>query len=260
MAYAEKMALDELPKAVLAGIRADQERLLDSFGWTTVRVRDGTASSRTSAVTPTSSPRRPSPWPNPTARSGRPRSRAAATRSTISKSAPTANTRPTSITSSAAITPTSGPASRARPRATGASACSPPFRTGRQGDRSRCGGRPLQGVHRRRPGHRVADDQARERGLPLVLQLEEDRGGRGAPSQADTDQRPGRGDRRRRARPRRGSEVRYSRLNRRDYGHRARQEGRLLEDRDRRQHRYGRRAQARGLPAGGDGDGSGSGR
>lgn len=40
MAYAEKMALDELPKAVLAGIRADQERLLDSFGWTTVRVQD----------------------------------------------------------------------------------------------------------------------------------------------------------------------------------------------------------------------------
>jgi hypothetical protein len=40
MAYAEKMALDELPKAVLAGIRAEQERLLDSFGWTTVRVRD----------------------------------------------------------------------------------------------------------------------------------------------------------------------------------------------------------------------------
>ena len=40
MSYAEKMALDELPKAVLAGIRADQERLLDSFGWTTVRVQD----------------------------------------------------------------------------------------------------------------------------------------------------------------------------------------------------------------------------
>jgi hypothetical protein len=40
MAYAEKMALDELPKAVLAGIRADQERLLDSFGWTTVRVQE----------------------------------------------------------------------------------------------------------------------------------------------------------------------------------------------------------------------------
>jgi hypothetical protein len=42
MAYAEKMALDELPKAVLAGIRADQERLLDSFGWTTLRVQDPT--------------------------------------------------------------------------------------------------------------------------------------------------------------------------------------------------------------------------
>lgn len=40
MAYAEKMALIELPKAVLAGIRADQERILDSFGWTTVRVQD----------------------------------------------------------------------------------------------------------------------------------------------------------------------------------------------------------------------------
>jgi hypothetical protein len=40
MAYAEKMALDELPKAVLAGIRADQERLLDSFGWTTLRVQE----------------------------------------------------------------------------------------------------------------------------------------------------------------------------------------------------------------------------
>jgi acyl-CoA-binding protein len=38
MAYAEKMAAEELPKAVLAGIRAEQERLLDSFGWTTVRV------------------------------------------------------------------------------------------------------------------------------------------------------------------------------------------------------------------------------
>jgi hypothetical protein len=40
MSYAEKMAVDELPKAVLAGFRADQERLLDSFGWTTVRVQD----------------------------------------------------------------------------------------------------------------------------------------------------------------------------------------------------------------------------
>jgi hypothetical protein len=40
MTYAEKMAQDELPKAVLAGFRADQERLLDSFGWTTVRVQD----------------------------------------------------------------------------------------------------------------------------------------------------------------------------------------------------------------------------
>jgi hypothetical protein len=39
MAYAEKMALTELPKAVLAGFRDDQERLLDSFGWTTVRVQ-----------------------------------------------------------------------------------------------------------------------------------------------------------------------------------------------------------------------------
>lgn len=41
MSYAEKMALDELPKAVLAGFRADQERLLDSFGWTTLRVQEG---------------------------------------------------------------------------------------------------------------------------------------------------------------------------------------------------------------------------
>lgn len=40
MSYAEKMAVDELPKAVLAGIRAEQERLLDSFDWTTVRVQD----------------------------------------------------------------------------------------------------------------------------------------------------------------------------------------------------------------------------
>jgi plasmid stability protein len=40
MPYAEKMALEELPKAVLAGIRADQERLLDSFGWTTLRVQE----------------------------------------------------------------------------------------------------------------------------------------------------------------------------------------------------------------------------
>jgi hypothetical protein len=40
MSYAEKMALDELPKAVLAGVRAEQERLLDGFGWTTLRVED----------------------------------------------------------------------------------------------------------------------------------------------------------------------------------------------------------------------------
>jgi hypothetical protein len=40
MAYAEKMAVEELPKAVLAGIRADQERILDSFGWTSLRVQD----------------------------------------------------------------------------------------------------------------------------------------------------------------------------------------------------------------------------
>lgn len=38
--HAEKMAQEELPKAVLAPIRAEQERLLDSFGWTTVRVQD----------------------------------------------------------------------------------------------------------------------------------------------------------------------------------------------------------------------------
>ena len=40
MSYAEKMAEGELPKAVLAGIRAEQERLLDSFGWTTLCVQD----------------------------------------------------------------------------------------------------------------------------------------------------------------------------------------------------------------------------
>lgn len=40
MAYAEKMAVAELPKAVLAGIRADEESVLDAFGWTTVRIQD----------------------------------------------------------------------------------------------------------------------------------------------------------------------------------------------------------------------------
>jgi hypothetical protein len=40
VAYAEKMALDELPKAVVAGIREDQERILDSFDWTSVRIED----------------------------------------------------------------------------------------------------------------------------------------------------------------------------------------------------------------------------
>jgi hypothetical protein len=40
MAYAEKMALDELPKAVLAALRADEERVLDAYGWTSVRVQD----------------------------------------------------------------------------------------------------------------------------------------------------------------------------------------------------------------------------
>jgi hypothetical protein len=40
MSYAEKMSVDELPKAVIAGFRTDQERLLDSFGWTAVRVQD----------------------------------------------------------------------------------------------------------------------------------------------------------------------------------------------------------------------------
>ena len=40
MAYAEKMAIEELPKAVLAGIRAEQERLLDGYDWTTLRVED----------------------------------------------------------------------------------------------------------------------------------------------------------------------------------------------------------------------------
>ncbi|HTX72391.1 MAG TPA: hypothetical protein VMC79_06150 [Rectinemataceae bacterium] len=41
MAYAEKMALEELPKAVLASIRGEQERLLDAYAWTTVRVQEG---------------------------------------------------------------------------------------------------------------------------------------------------------------------------------------------------------------------------
>jgi hypothetical protein len=39
-AYAQKMAQDELPKAVVAGFRADQERILDSYDWTTVRIED----------------------------------------------------------------------------------------------------------------------------------------------------------------------------------------------------------------------------
>jgi hypothetical protein len=43
MAYAEKMAQEELPKAVLAKFREDQERLLDSFDWTTVRIQEGGA-------------------------------------------------------------------------------------------------------------------------------------------------------------------------------------------------------------------------
>jgi hypothetical protein len=40
MAYAEKMALEELPKAVVAPFRAEQERLLDGYGWTSVRVQE----------------------------------------------------------------------------------------------------------------------------------------------------------------------------------------------------------------------------
>lgn len=40
-AYAERMAVEELPKAVLASIRSEQERLLDAYGWTTVRVQEG---------------------------------------------------------------------------------------------------------------------------------------------------------------------------------------------------------------------------
>ncbi len=39
-AYAEKMAVDELPRAVIAPFRAEEERILDSFDWTTVRVQD----------------------------------------------------------------------------------------------------------------------------------------------------------------------------------------------------------------------------
>ncbi|MGO8695896.1 MAG: hypothetical protein ACLQMF_19715 [Rectinemataceae bacterium] len=39
-AYAERMAQEELPKAVLAGLRSEQERLLDAYAWTTVRIQD----------------------------------------------------------------------------------------------------------------------------------------------------------------------------------------------------------------------------
>ncbi len=39
-AYAEKMAVEELPKAVLAGFREEQERIVDSYEWTTVRIED----------------------------------------------------------------------------------------------------------------------------------------------------------------------------------------------------------------------------
>jgi len=38
--YAERMAQEELPKAVLAGLRSEQERALDAYAWTTVRVQD----------------------------------------------------------------------------------------------------------------------------------------------------------------------------------------------------------------------------
>jgi len=41
MSYAEKMTIEELPKAVLAKFREEQERLLDSFDWTTLRVQEG---------------------------------------------------------------------------------------------------------------------------------------------------------------------------------------------------------------------------
>jgi hypothetical protein len=41
MAYAEKMSLEELPKAVLAPFREEEERLLDSFDWTTLRAEEG---------------------------------------------------------------------------------------------------------------------------------------------------------------------------------------------------------------------------
>jgi hypothetical protein len=41
MAYAEKMALEELPKAVIAPFRAEEERLLDSYDWTTLRAQAG---------------------------------------------------------------------------------------------------------------------------------------------------------------------------------------------------------------------------
>jgi len=39
-AYAEKMALEELPKAVVAGFRDEEERILDARDWTTVRIED----------------------------------------------------------------------------------------------------------------------------------------------------------------------------------------------------------------------------
>lgn len=41
MAYAEKMAQDELPKAILAPFRDEEERILDGFDWTTLRVQPG---------------------------------------------------------------------------------------------------------------------------------------------------------------------------------------------------------------------------
>jgi hypothetical protein len=41
MAYAEKMAIEELPKAVLAPFKEEEERLLDGFDWSTVRAQEG---------------------------------------------------------------------------------------------------------------------------------------------------------------------------------------------------------------------------
>jgi hypothetical protein len=40
MTYAEKMAVDEIPRAVIAGIRGEQESILSRYSWTTIRIID----------------------------------------------------------------------------------------------------------------------------------------------------------------------------------------------------------------------------